>query len=300
MTSSTHATPSPRAVRREQVRTVAFALRGPAIIAATLLGVLTLVMIVEYRRDGRPIDFGPELSMIPAMIGALLPFLVWKRGAWDSGALLWTLPVDRWRHALAKTYAGWVSLMAAVAVFLLWLLVLALVTGGNILGEQSIRLLPSAVIPAPGTLDQSALRTVQWGPTPLLWLAPVFGATGLYLLGSALVLAVRHPLRWIAGALVLLVLGSGLGAAAGVDWLRLGPSNLITWLQDTPLGLDALLSGRAESLHTFVTLSNGESVEVWRGLPELTHWTAATALWIGIGVVALLAAASRHRENRPA
>jgi hypothetical protein len=37
---------------------------------------------------------------------------------------------------------------------------------------------------------------------------------------------------------------------------------------------------------------------VWRALPDLRHWAAATLLWTGAGLMALLAAASRHRERR--
>jgi hypothetical protein len=37
---------------------------------------------------------------------------------------------------------------------------------------------------------------------------------------------------------------------------------------------------------------------VWRALPDLGDWAAATLLWTGAGLIALLAAACRHRERR--
>jgi hypothetical protein len=41
-------------------------------------------------------------------------------------------------------------------------------------------------------------------------------------------------------------------------------------------------------------------VMVWRALPDVGQWAAATLLWTGAGLVALWAAASRHREGRRA
>jgi len=67
-----------------------------------------------------------------------------------------------------------------------------------------------------------------------------------------------------------------------------------------PYGLDALFTARTESLHTEALLSTGERVAVWRGLPDLRQWAAATLLWTGLGLAALWAAASRHRERRGA
>ena len=66
-------------------------------------------------------------------------------------------------------------------------------------------------------------------------------------------------------------------------------------------GLDALLTARTASLSTHVTpLTTGELVVVWRAVPELADWRTATLLWTGAGLVALWAAASRHRERRRA
>jgi hypothetical protein len=299
-TVSLHPLPHARDVLREQVRAVGLALRLPAIAAAALIGVATLLTIAEFVTGGGRVDFAPELSLVPGIVGALLPIGVWTGEQRFGASLLWMLPVDRRRHALIKVAAGWACLVAGVALFVLWMLALAFFTGGNVLGEQLLQVLPSAIVPPPGTLDASALHTVRWTPQPLLWLAPFTGATGAYLLASALALGTRHPLRWIVGTIVGVVLLSGVGAAMHVDWLRLAPSRLVERLNEGPYGLDALLSARTESLHTQVTLAGGRTIGVWRGLPDPGQWAAATLLWTTLGLLALWAAASRHRERRRA
>ena len=39
---------------------------------------------------------------------------------------------------------------------------------------------------------------------------------------------------------------------------------------------------------------------VWWAVPDLADWRIATLLWTGAGLLALWAAASRHRERRRA
>ena len=73
--------------------------------------------------------------------------------------------------------------------------------------------------PASGTLSPTAVETVLWTPVPLLWLAPFTSATATYLLASALGLATRHPLRWIAGSVIGVFLVFGVGDAANAVWL---------------------------------------------------------------------------------
>ena len=59
----------------------------------------------------------------------LFPFAVWRREKRFGPAFLWTLPVDRRRLALAKVFAGWVWLIDALAVFVVWLLRSARLSG---------------------------------------------------------------------------------------------------------------------------------------------------------------------------
>ena len=295
-----HSTPAARNVLVEQIRAVALTLRMPAVAAAVLLAIATVLVIGERVTGGGPVDFATELALIPGLVAALLPVGVWKGEDLFDAAFLWTLPVDRRRHVLAKVCAGWVWLMAAVAFFILWFLGLAFFTGGNVLGDQMLRVLPSAVDPAPGTVDPAALRVVRWSPNAFLWIVPFTAATGAYLLASALTLGARHPLRWIVGLFFGSLLASAVGSAAHIPWLRLGPAHLWATLHAGPYGLDALLTARLQSLETLVPLANGQAVHAWRALPDLGHWAIATLLWISVGLVSLWAAASRHRERRRA
>jgi hypothetical protein len=292
-----HPTPRLADVLREQVRAVALALRVPALGALVLLTLGSALAIGEFITGGGAVDFAPELSMLPGIIGLLFPVAVWKGERRFGISFLWLLPVDRARHALAKVAAGWVCLMMAVLFFLLWILVLAFVTGGNILGEHAVQLLPSPMVPEARTLDAAALRTVLYAPQPIFWLVPFTAATGAYALASAVALGVRHPLRWVIGVPLSVMVVSAIGVAADVDWLRFLASRLVDVIHEGRFGLDTLLTARAESLKTVVVLTNGKTASVWRALPDIGDWAVATLLWIGVGLGALLAASSRQRER---
>jgi hypothetical protein len=277
---------------------VGYGLRGPALVAAAAAGVATVIVAGARLRAGERVDFEPQLSMLPGVAGILLAPWVWRGRERTGDGFLWMLPVDRRTHALTRVFAGWAWLMAATALFVAWLLALALTTGGHVLGAQPALLLPSPEPPAPGTLDPSALRALAWTPSPLLWLAPFTGATGAYLVASALTLGVRRPLRWLGGVLLVAFLVSELGLTAGRRSLALLPARLLRSALEGPYGVDALLTGRTESLRTMVTLAGGRAALVWRELPDVGAWALATLLWTCAGLLLLWLAASRHRERR--
>jgi hypothetical protein len=296
-----HSTPRLPHVLREQVRVVGLALRWPGAVAGALLLLATLIITNELLGEGKPIDFHPEQFLLPGLVAALLPIAVWRGEDRFGPGFLWTLPVDRPRHALARVTAGWLWLMAAVAFFVLLVLVLAVLSGEQLLGQETLRLLPAAVSPAPGALDPSAfdgLPTIRWTPQPLLWLVPFTAATAAYLFASAIALGTRHPLRWIIGTALGLALLVTAGDVAQVGWLDALPDRLLRPLFLGPYGLDTVLSARTEFLKVGTTLTTGETVTVWRGLPDPGQWAAATLLWTCLGLAALLAAAARHRERR--
>jgi hypothetical protein len=299
MTSTTfHSAPRARDILLAQVRAIGFVPRGPVRAAMAVVALAALFITIESLKTGEAIAFHPERQWLPGIVGLLLPIVVWRGEEPFGAGFLWTLPVDRWRHALAKVFAGWVWLMGAVALFVLWRLVLTLLSGGNILAEETLRVLTS--LPASRTLDPAAVQTVRWTPEPLLWLAPFTAATATYLLASALGLGTRHPLRWIAGSVIGFFLVSGVGEAANVGWLGNALERPLESLFEGPYGFDALLTARTTFLSNEATLSTGETVVVWRGLPDAGQWAAATLLWTGAGLVALWAAAWRHRESRRA
>lgn len=297
--STRHPVPPMRDVLVEQVRVVGLSLRWLGLAALALLAVSSAVVLTEVLTAGRTIDFSPEQVMVPGPAALLLPVFVWRHEERFGSAFLWTMPVDRRRHALAKVFAGWVWLMAAVAVFVLWLLALSLVTGDRILATETRGFLPVTPFPEPGTLDRQAIRSIRWAPQPLLWLVPFTAATAGYLLASAVTLGPRHPLRWVIGTVLAFFLLVGLADATGSRWLLNAPNAFLRPLFIGPYGIDTVFTARTDFLRVGTTLSTGESVIVWRGLPHLGEWALATLLWTAGGVLALWTAASRHRERRP-
>ena len=291
MSTTFHSAPRTSDVLLAQIRAVGLAPQGPALAAMAVVALATLLITIESLKRGEVIAFHPEHKMLPGIVGLLLPILVWRGEERFGASFLWTLPVDRWRHALAKVFAGWVWLMGGVALFVLWSLALTLLSGGNILAEETLRV---------RTLDPAVVETVRWTPQPLLWLAPFTAATATYLLASALGLGTRHPLRWIVGSVIGFYIVSGVGDAANAVWLGGVFEPLLESLFEGPYGLDALLTARTTFLNNEATLSTGDRVAVWRALPDVGQWATATLLWTSAGLVSLLAAASRHREGRRA
>jgi hypothetical protein len=295
--------PRLRAVLLEQVRATGLALRGPALIGVALLTLLTLFSLSQVVSRGVDLTLNAWPTQLPGVLGALLPIAVWARDERFGPGFLWTLPVDRRRHALTKVLAGWVWLMAGVALFVLWMLALTSATGGRALPPETLHVLTAQVDPT-AALDPAALRSVPWAPGPQIWAVPFTAATACYLLGSALALGTRHPLRWVIGALLSYVLSSIASEAASAQlrggWLDDAPRRLLRLLVEGRYGLDALSTARIELLSDPVTLTTGESTVVWFRVPDLADWRTATLLWTGAGLLALWAAASRHRERRRA
>ena len=88
--------------------------------------------------------------------------------------------------------------------------------------------------------------------------------------------------------------------ATAASLVHHAPERALEWLLENPYGLDALFTARTATLDTGMSFPTGERVSIWSAVPEMAHWLKATLLWTGIGLVALWAAASRHRERRRA
>jgi len=112
----------------------------------------------------------------------VIPFGVWRSEDPARRSYHWAMPVARTPHTLMKTASGWLWLMVAVAVYLLYIVALSLVV--------------SAI-----TGDPRGGRSV----TAWQWVIPFTSATVAYLLGSAAVIASDHPWRWIMGVIVTYV-----------------------------------------------------------------------------------------------
>lgn len=293
--------PRLRAVLTEQVRATGLALRGPALIVAALVALLTLVAWLQSVSIGVVRNFYEWPTLLPGLIGALLPAAVWARDEPYGQGYLWTLPVDRHQLTLIKVFAGWVWLMAGVALFALWWPILTIAYRGGVLPPGTLYLLTSQ-FSGTGPLDPASLEPARWAPGVMIWGVPFTAATASYLLGSAFMLASRRPLRWLIGiglSYALLSLTSdAAGRKLGMEWLADGPAGLLELLVRGRYGLDAVLTARTGTLSTTLTLTTGERAMVWRAVPDLADWRIATLLWTAIGALALWAAASRHREKR--
>lgn len=238
-----HPAPRWRDVVREQIRIVGLGLGPAALLVAIVLGVGTVAIVGEIAGGGR--GFDSRETFPTALVAFLFPFAVWRSEKRFGAALLWTFPVDRRRLALAKVFAGLVWLMAGVAFFATWLLVLGLLAGA------------------------SSAHTVARIP-----LAATFAT---YLFGSAVVVGLRHPLRWVIGAAGVLVLMGTL-------------SDVFTRPND---GEWAYVPGA----RAYFSLA-GRAMSAWLSLPDAAQSVISTLLMFGAAFLALWAAASRHRDRR--
>jgi hypothetical protein len=238
-----HPTPRWRDVVLEQIRVVGLSLGPAALILAVVLAIGT-VMIGGEIIGGGP-GFDSDETFPTTIIAFLYPFAVWRNEKRFGLAFLWTFPVDRRRLALAKVFAGLVWLMAGVAFFVTWLLGLGFLAGAS----------------------------------PALTVAriPFIATLAMYLFGSALVLGLRHPVRWLVGAAGVLVLMGTL-------------SDLLTQPND---GEWAYVPGA----RSFFSVSS-RVVAAWLSLPESAQSVISTLFMLGAGFAALWAAASRHRDRR--
>lgn len=285
--------PSTAAAFLEQVRTVGLSIRGEAWLVGVLLGFLSIGLGMAIWREDMAVHVRPDNYLLLALIGAVMPFAVWKHREGLDASVFLTLPVDHRRHALLRVLAGWVWLMIAVAGVLAWLAVLVTTSGGTF-GSDAMRLvLPGAQPDA--IVDPAALREIRWATPGWHWFIPFTGATIAYGLASAVNLATKHPVRVVGGIVVVLLL---LGAATGeyaFEWMRIA----LHYVLVHPWGLDTAFTAGSESLKTLVRVGSAgaEPTSVWRALPTLGAWLGATLLWSVITAVALWAATLRLRER---
>lgn len=297
--------PSLRTVVSEQARMVGLAVRRnaiavglviivPALLSAIMIAVPGAARVVVDSTDlhGLNLDPGEGWGQIAALMGALFPMAVWKGERIFGDSQLWSLPVDRRRHAFMKVGAGWGWLMAYGGAVCLVLVLLALLTGGAFGGQETRLLVLDRASFLAGRLHPESFT---WATAWWQWVLPFTTATVTYVLASALLLGTRHPRQWLAGAAVVLLLV--VLFSNEVLWLDHVAGAALRDLVVHPLGLDSILSGGVDTLTRTVRLPSGESVAIWTGTPSTGRWAAATLLWLGIGGASLYAALFRHRER---
>jgi hypothetical protein len=281
--ASLHPVPHPTAVLAEQARTIGLSLRTDLWVGGAFAVIVLIDLIGKLvSSSGQPFIFSPDNRLPLALFGVLAPFALWRGDKVFGDSRLWTRPVERRRHALLKVAAGWCWLLAATFLLLAYLLVLALLSGGSI-GVEETRIV----------YDGAAWVGVPWATPAWQWLVPVLSTTVPYLLGTAVVLGLEHPFRWLAAVAIGLVLL----AAAGPDGMA---ENILASVFGGPFGLDTALSAGTET-HGFdpvhpPAVAPPEDTVSWDRLPTFGAWATAFAAWL-IGSLALVwLAASRHRD----
>lgn len=290
-------------VLREQFRVIGLSLRIPLLLAFAAGLFITIVVAMDAARGNWPPDIHAEPLELPGVVGFLFPIAVWLREDRFGPGFFWTLPVEHSRHALARVVAGWLWLMLGVLLFSLAILLFTLLSGGNVFPEETIRVLTQPVSRL-DVVDASLLRDVRWAPSPLIWAVPFTAATVTYMFGSAVLVGLRHWMRWVAGAVLLFAQASAASEIGDgrprATWGANAPERAVSFLCESRYGLDALVTVRTATLDRRATLDSGERIHAWSAAPRLADWAIATLLWGGAGLLALLAAVSRHRERRRA
>jgi len=183
-----HPAPRWQTVAREQLRAVGLALRAEGMLFLGALGVIAVLMIISAVRmaahpgQNMSIGYVPQATIPMALVAFVIPFSVWRSEDPARRSYHWAMPVARSPHTLTKAASGWLWLMAAVAVYLLYIVALSMVVSAITGDPRGGRSIPA------------------WE-----WVIPFTSATVAYLLGSTAVLASDHPWRWIMGVIVTYV-----------------------------------------------------------------------------------------------
>jgi hypothetical protein len=283
-------TPSYGIVLREQIRTVFLACWRESAAIVALLAVAAVAAIAA--QVGASEEFDGQVGAMPffVLVGLFSPLVVWKGDKLHGAGYLWTLPVDRRRHALTKAFAGWIWLMLSFAGFIGWLVAVTLLSGGTVDAQDTRLMLPSGWDGEP--ISGTQLREVPW-TTPWEWAVPFTAGTVAYLFGTAARVGLKHPFRWGAGLLLGFFLLTALTEFTDSDHL---PEVVLNAVLMGPYGLELAVNGGV-GLSTELSTTEGRNVVAWRDYQTAGPWLAATGVWMGLAGLALWAALRRHREH---
>ena len=251
----------------EQIRSVGLRIRA---FGALSLGAFMLYAFVAIRvairaqvaadahsRVSRTtFEFTPDISVLITYLALMLPAIIWHDEKPDRRIYHSAMPVGRATHALTKTFAGWVWLMAATTVFLLVVIGVDAATSHI---EHSSTLL--------------ATRVAAWE-----WLVPFTAVTISYALASAAGIGTQTPLVWLVGPPILYI---STGFAVGM----LGHPHLaesMFKLFSGNYGAAAALGGRFVAFDAYG--------------PRVTRWLLSTALWGTVAATLLIAVSRRRAK----
>ena len=258
MTSiSLHPAPSFRTVVREQVRAQGLMMRmAGALFAAVMLLIAAACLRMAFVMKGAGqgtgsmtnFTFSPQMSVIVSGLALLLPIMIWQDEDPARRVYHRAMPVAQPMHAFMKVLAGWLWLMAVIALFLTGMVIIPLLASRIAGGGQPYH---------PG---------FAWWE----WLIPVTSATIAYVIASAAAVATRRPLIWIFGLPLLY------GAAIDL-LLRYGLLRVVRVMRKIAtgyFGATAAMSGQTEHADSFASLDR------WLGSSVLWGVAAAALLYL--------------------
>lgn len=291
-----HPQPKTGTVLKEQTLTMGLTLRPLGIGVGILLVVNgALVLFRNLSAPSSTVLLPTDFLAWMSLIGAGLPLFMGRGSVTPfRPGLPWTLPMGRARHALVRVGAGWIWLMVAVAVILLWYVGIPLLSGG---GMRESRLYLLAPFTDPRSVEPGSLPTVLFTFPWWIWLVPFLATTTFYLWASALFLATPRPGRWIAGAVLGIFLSAVIADWINLMWLADAVEPVISGLIEGRYGIWTLMAGGAVPAQ-WVELPTGESMPMFVGMPTLGRWVVGSGLWIGTGLALLGLAALRHWDGR--
>jgi hypothetical protein len=277
---SLHAAPRWRDIAWEQIRIVGLRLRTAGALLLVMLALFGGIAIqaAQHSREWNlshaghesvNFSYTPELSFLFASLAILLPLAMWLEEDPTRRAYHWSMPVSRATHAMTRTFAGWVWLVAVIAVWLAFIVAIDAITQ-RIVG---------ATLPRPlGALEYLAGGSSPRHATVGAWeyLVPFTAATIAYLFASAAAIGARTPLVWIAGPPLIY---------AGVSILAftLGHSELSR-------AMSTIISGSYGASAAMAGVIRVDAV------PSLGRWLGAAALWGGAASMLLYAVSHRRNE----
>ena len=208
----------------------------------------------------------PFLMLIPV----LWALLVWRGEGRDDRGPHWSMPVGRALHDGWRVAAGAAWLMAAVGLFALTGIGIALLDG------------PAALF------RYGATGWVNLFTTPLL----------IYLAVSVVMVLAARPINWLIG------IALGFGALAvflsRFDWTPI--HGFLEWAVESRFGFQAASVGGFEIAKAAleprrIQVMFDSIAEVSYGIqdiPSMTQWVVATGLWLGLAAGAVVLATRRR------
>lgn len=209
-TTALHSRPASGTVAKEQFNSVGLALKTEAMFfigALILFAVLVIYSLIRNMHvspdhiHDNAIRYGVGAAFPLFALALLTPFGVWRSEEPSRRAYHWSMPANRGPHTLGKFVSGWVWLMIATIIYLLFIVALSW-TVSTISGQ------PANISNAPAW---------EWA---IAFTAPTLA----YALISVPVIASEHSVRWIVGIIIGYLLLSGVARTLGYvqisDWVR--------------------------------------------------------------------------------